>query len=45
MKKSKIVVLLLSLAFLIGGGKNNLNLDQNVGENNNRTIKYNYLTS
>ena len=38
MKKSKIVVLLLSLALLIGGGKNNLNLDQNVGENNNRTI-------
>lgn len=38
MKKSKIVVLLLSLALLFGVGKNNLKLDQNVGENNNRTI-------
>ena len=38
MKKSKIVVLLLSLALLFGVGNNNLKLDQNVGENNNRTI-------
>ena len=38
MKKSKIVVLLLRLALLIGGENNNLKLDQNVGENNNRTI-------
>ncbi|MGM9880879.1 MAG: hypothetical protein ACI318_06445 [Bacilli bacterium] len=39
MKKSKIVVLLLSLALLFGVGKNNLNLDQNVGDNNRTIMK------
>lgn len=39
MKKSKIVVLLLSLALLFGVGNNNLKLDQNVGEHNRTIMK------